>query len=180
MRRVKRHENRSSLLVGALLLAAGLATGCSLIVAKELDDDYCGDGKVDMGEMCDEEDLDGRDCHSLGYNGGNLSCQSDCKFNVTSCIDPFGLHDGEACLMGDECKGKICWSPDSGHGSLLGGYCTGECPFGVCPGGGVCIVDGEGDSGPFCYKRCDYDTDCRDIHLCYDQGPDYPEYCWRR
>jgi len=51
----------------------------------------CGNGIVEPPkEQCDDTNLNGEDCISLGYSGGVLSCYSEllvngCKFNFTGC-----------------------------------------------------------------------------------------------
>ena len=45
----------------------------------------CGNKIVDSGETCDGS-IKGQSCTGLGYNGGDLSCGSDCQFNVDKCI----------------------------------------------------------------------------------------------
>ena len=46
----------------------------------------CGDGVVNrIEEECDTEDLAGKTCKYLGYDSGELSCDSNCKINKTGC-----------------------------------------------------------------------------------------------
>jgi PKD domain len=45
----------------------------------------CGDGKVDTGEDCDQSQLNGKTCTSLGFNSGTLACTSNCQFNTSGC-----------------------------------------------------------------------------------------------
>lgn len=52
----------------------------------------CGNGVVDEGpdphwgqELCDQNDLDGQTCVSLGYTGGTLACLPECEFDPTGC-----------------------------------------------------------------------------------------------
>ena len=47
----------------------------------------CGDGEVEYSEECDEDDLDGATCKSLGYSGGDLACDDNCKFDTQDCVD---------------------------------------------------------------------------------------------
>jgi SOS response regulatory protein OraA/RecX len=50
----------------------------------------CGNGNVDIGEDCDDTNLNGKSCTNLGkgYTGGNLTCTSACKFDESGCIGP--------------------------------------------------------------------------------------------
>jgi cysteine-rich repeat protein len=47
----------------------------------------CGDGLAECEERCDDTDLRGKDCNTLGYDGGTLSCDTDCTFDVSGCGD---------------------------------------------------------------------------------------------
>lgn len=46
----------------------------------------CGNNIVEYGEDCDRAFLDGQTCISLGYDGGTLSCDTSCDFNVSECV----------------------------------------------------------------------------------------------
>jgi hypothetical protein len=46
----------------------------------------CGDGFVEAPEECDEQDLSGRDCTSLGFVSGQLTCTEQCKLDTTMCM----------------------------------------------------------------------------------------------
>jgi hypothetical protein len=45
----------------------------------------CGNNLKEPGEECDDPDLGGQSCVSLGYSGGTLSCNSNCTFNTSQC-----------------------------------------------------------------------------------------------
>jgi len=47
----------------------------------------CGNGVIDAGEDCDGGDLGGQTCIGLDYDGGTLSCQGDCTFDISACTD---------------------------------------------------------------------------------------------
>jgi hypothetical protein len=47
----------------------------------------CGNNIVEHGEDCDGSSLDGQTCLSLGYDGGTLSCNVGCNFDVSECVD---------------------------------------------------------------------------------------------
>jgi len=47
---------------------------------------YCGDGIVNLpDEKCDGKDLNRKSCDALSYSGGNLACNNQCEFEVSSC-----------------------------------------------------------------------------------------------
>jgi len=46
----------------------------------------CGDGVSEGVEDCDNSDLLGETCKSLGYLTGSLTCTPSCNFDVTMCI----------------------------------------------------------------------------------------------
>ena len=59
--------------------------------------DYCGDGKVNNGEDCDGNNLNGKTCSTLtgsSFTGGTLKCANGCTFDTSSCettIQPSGI-----------------------------------------------------------------------------------------
>lgn len=71
----------------------------------------CGDGKVDPGEDCEFNDVNGLTCQSFGYPGGDLYCTQFCMIDVTSCVNnDCGdgiVNSGEQC----DCGGDAC-SPE--------------------------------------------------------------------
>jgi len=116
--------------------------------------EYCGDGEVNGGESCDEDELNDQTCEEKGYSGGTLKCTDDCKFDTSACCDP---KDTKECKSGklywyDSCGGKgdvyddcdddnecttdscseaACKNPEK----LDGTSCTGgECKNGKCKG----------------------------------------------
>lgn len=50
----------------------------------------CGNNTVETGESCDNSDLNGRSCVSLGYKSGTLACRADCSFNTSDCSSDDG------------------------------------------------------------------------------------------
>lgn len=48
----------------------------------------CGNNIAEGGEDCDNADLKGKTCVSLGYGGGTLSCDISCSFDTSKCISP--------------------------------------------------------------------------------------------
>jgi hypothetical protein len=45
----------------------------------------CGDGNLDPGEDCDQSQLNGSTCKSLGFDSGTLACTSNCRFSTSGC-----------------------------------------------------------------------------------------------
>ncbi|HEY2774237.1 MAG TPA: DUF1566 domain-containing protein [Candidatus Binatia bacterium] len=45
----------------------------------------CGNGTIDGDEVCDQGDLNGATCGTLGYVGGTLACGADCAFDDRNC-----------------------------------------------------------------------------------------------
>ena len=46
---------------------------------------FCGDGIADPEEQCDEVDLKGETCLSLGYDSGVLNCEDNCALDASNC-----------------------------------------------------------------------------------------------
>lgn len=73
----------------------------------------CGDDDREKGEICDRNDLDGRDCIALGYGAGVLACRLDCRdFDRRQCGAPASCGDnqrqGVELCDGSDLNGKSC------------------------------------------------------------------------
>jgi hypothetical protein len=98
------------------------------------EDAVCGDDLVEDPEDCEEGDLDGATCGSLGYSGGgNLACDTDCSFDTSGCIA--GPED-VICGDGDAGEGEECDGTDlKGSDCVILGYdsgdlsCNDDCTF---------------------------------------------------
>lgn len=94
----------------------------------------CGDGVVQVGEDCDDGDLAGADCSTLGLFDGVLRCAPGCSFDVADCLTCGNgvLDPGEEC-DGGALGGETCSSQGLGVGSL---GCLANCTFDTsgCPG----------------------------------------------
>ncbi len=74
----------------------------------------CGNSQIEAGEACDRANLGGKTCAILGYSGGTLSCQSDCRnFDSTQCTITTttqhcsnGIKDADE--TGIDCGGSAC------------------------------------------------------------------------
>jgi hypothetical protein len=57
-------------------------SGCSMSSGP-----FCGNGVAERGEQCDGRDLLNATCEHLGYDGGQLQCNSStCRYNTSACI----------------------------------------------------------------------------------------------
>jgi hypothetical protein len=94
--------SQSVLRVAALAGAALVLSACASKGATTLDEDAnqpasersgpseprCGNGEIEEGEECDGTELDGVTCANLGFEGGELSCDAMCTFDVGACTRP--------------------------------------------------------------------------------------------
>ena len=47
----------------------------------------CGNGNIDLGELCDLGNLGGKTCQNLGYTNGTLACNSNClNYAASGCF----------------------------------------------------------------------------------------------
>jgi subtilisin-like proprotein convertase family protein len=111
----------------------------------------CGDGDVDLqaDELCDGDNLDGRDCVSEDFAGGVLACNPDCTLDTSGCT--FECGDGD--VQGDE----QCESNDLD--------------------GGTCITQGFEGGDLECNADCTYDTTACENYECGDNLQAGPEVC---
>jgi hypothetical protein len=69
---------------------------------------HCGNGVIDAGEQCEGDDL-GRvsSCTDFGgYTGGNISCNSSCKFEMSACTGgTVGVCGDGDINIGEQCDG---------------------------------------------------------------------------
>ncbi len=144
---------------------------------EEIDQPTCGDGEVDPGEDCDGDNFgDITGCNSLGYEGGDLECTQECKYDLSQCTG--GNEEGECgdgeinnfpyeTCDGEELNDKTC--SDFGlSGDGLACYSAGSsnnCTFDTSG----CEI-GEGGN-PSKIGKCSYDEntddDCEDKFLTY-------------
>lgn len=87
----------------------------------------CGDGVLDPGETCDGTAMAGASCETVGsFNGGSLSCRSDCTgYDTSGCTTLGGsgcgnnsLDAGEVC-DGSALNGESCQSLGFEQGGTL-------------------------------------------------------------
>ncbi|MBU1993014.1 hypothetical protein KKG51_04935, partial [Patescibacteria group bacterium] len=139
----------------------------------------CGDNDVNqLSEDCDGIDLEGETCKTLGYDSGILSCNTDCEFDKSLCVDnlPINKKCGDPNVdkpndanFNEECDGtnldgKSCSDLDDYTSGTLG--CKSTCVFDtsgcsdgpdpICDKDEVCEI-GEGCSCEDC-EDGDQDT----------------------
>ena len=120
--------------------------GCSAACDLEY---YCGDGIINPGEECDGTNLGPIDaCVDLDtFQGGAISCTTQCRFNTTQCVPPpAGVCGNGIIEPGEQCDGAV-WGPidacadfDTFTGGTLS--CDATCRFNTSsctpPPAGVC------------------------------------------
>jgi len=108
----------------------------------------CGDGALQgEHEDCEDGDLGGATCQSLGFYRGTLACGADCAFDTSGCAERCGdgviqASEGEAC-DGSNLDGQTCGSQGYNPGTLA---CDAACAFDVSGCDGSC-GDGEIQTG---------------------------------
>ena len=131
----------------------------------------CGDGKINWGDVCDGDNLDGQTCQTLGFEGGELGCSATCEaFDTSLCylcgnglveINEECDDSGESPACDADCTVASCgdgtvnasageFCDDSGESAACDVDCTpSECGDGVVnpTAGEECDGDGEGNGG---------------------------------
>lgn len=108
--------------------SSGTDTGSSSESSSTTEVDLCGNGMVDGDEQCDGDDLNGNACSDIGFDAGELACNSGCVYDTFNCIIYIcgndGIDPGELC-DGSQLAGADCAS----EGFPLGGElaCTAAC-----------------------------------------------------
>lgn len=78
--------------------------GCSNVCTVERGS--CGNGVLERGEQCDGNELGNETCNGLGFGGGNLTCNDQCRFDTNECeIEP--LCGNGVVEPGEQCDGGI-------------------------------------------------------------------------
>jgi hypothetical protein len=73
----------------------------------------CGDGERAISEPCEGADLGGATCANLGYDGGELSCDGTCNYDLSECIGSGpdcgdGVAEGDEMCDGTDLRGLSC------------------------------------------------------------------------
>ncbi len=118
-----------------------LAFGCTSEVVKN---DNCGDGVLDSGEECDDNEFGGATCENFGYYGGTIYCSIGCTIDKSACVAVGRCGDGIIQYSeGEECDGS-----NFGNATCLDeGYSAGEL---ACDDSCKLIIDG-------CNSQCTVD-----------------------
>jgi len=90
--------------------------GCTFVTTGCTRPAVCGDGVAQPGEACDDADLAGQTCASLGlgFVGGTLTCSGRCTFVTSACergaarCGDGQVQAGEACDDGNDVGGDGC------------------------------------------------------------------------
>ena len=118
----------------------------------------CGNGVVEVGEVCDGVNLEGNTCVSQGFVSGELACSVNCAaFDTTACQGQGpecgdGVREGIETCDGTDLGGETCQSQGFAAGALVclagcDGFdlsgCT-QCGNGVINPGELCDGDALG------------------------------------
>jgi hypothetical protein len=127
---------------GQLMPTPRLNNGMGRVLATQ-----CGNDVIDLGEDCEDGNLDGATCQSLGFVKGKLKC-SQCQYNTNKCTfcGNGQLNDGEQC-DGNDLDNVDC--PDLGFtgGTLT---CTDQCDFDTAECSPTFFVPGNGPKKKDC------------------------------
>ena len=72
----------------------------------------CGDGKAELTEACDGDDLQDQTCFDHGFDSGTLTCKPDCTYDLSACTHDTGT-TGTTGTTGQE-PAPVPTSPTSG------------------------------------------------------------------
>lgn len=144
----------------SILLSLLLFAGCSN--GDDGPQPVCGDFRIDPGEECDKDKLDGKTCADLGFDRGELACSANCTFDTSGCENLFENCGNQKIDAGEDCDGDLlndatCLDLGFAGGELA---CAGDCSFDTsgcrpvpCGDGAVGLFeecDGENLSGLDC------------------------------
>jgi lysophospholipase L1-like esterase len=106
---------------------AGLSPGLEGVCDAAAPQEFCGNGVAEPGELCDDDDLAGATCVSLGHASGTLDCTLACAYDASACLPQL-----LAVVVGDSIVRDL-WPGEAGSvlaqgwmHSLPLGFATGE------------------------------------------------------
>ncbi len=128
----------------------------------------CGDGIRDPAELCDGADFGQESCVALalGFDGGELTCTSDCEFNLSRCaICGNGKAEpGESCDGIDTAGATCATAVKKQHGAVV---CGPQCTLST----DLCHTCGDGvREGPEDCDQADFGATSTCQDLGYDSG----------
>jgi hypothetical protein len=93
----------------------GCTDACDRVLTDDCLPPRCGDGIVNLDDVCDDTDLAGQTCATAGnFTGGTLACKADCTgFDTSACTEPTcgdGVAEGMEGCDGSDFKGATCVS----------------------------------------------------------------------
>ncbi|PKN46388.1 MAG: hypothetical protein CVU59_06230, partial [Deltaproteobacteria bacterium HGW-Deltaproteobacteria-17] len=162
---------------GETCTSLGLGTGtlacmpnCSFDTTGCEAEAVCGDGTITAPtEECEGDDLGSATCESLGYYGGELTCDTDCTYELMSCATFGRCGDGQVqTAYGEDCEGAnlgggTCESLGYYGGALV---CGADCGFDTtgCAAEGRCGDDAIQDQyGEVCDGTALNGLTCEDL-----------------
>jgi hypothetical protein len=119
------HNGSGSVAGDADLTAANIKIGVNLFgVSGTLG---CGNGVINAGESCDQNNLNGATCVSQGYAFGSLQCGANCVFDVSGCYAVRFTDNGNGTIS--DAQTGLMWEK-KGHLNNVPVVCSSA---GVCP-----------------------------------------------
>jgi len=105
----------------------------------------CGNGVIDPGEDCDQSNLNGTTCGSVGFAAAALNCAGGCVFDTSKCSAERFVNNGDG-TVSDLTTG-LMWEQKT----------YGECIFSPASLPVACLLDSDCDNyGGIC--ECPYDS----------------------
>jgi hypothetical protein len=71
------------------------------------DEFMCGNGIVEPGEECDGDNVAAASCVALGFSAGAVTCNAQCKANVTACCNDFCAAANTSACVGDSVESCV-------------------------------------------------------------------------
>jgi hypothetical protein len=103
----------------------------------------CGNGVIDPGEQCDQSNLNGQTCASLGFAAGVLKCGAGCVFDTSGCSASRFVDNGDGTLsdlqMGLMWEKKVSVDQCVNLVDGLPVACTTDADCTGNGGGGMCV-----------------------------------------